>query len=271
MLKIGEFSRFGQVTVKTLRHYDRIGLLKPVEVDRFTGYRYYSASQLGRLNRILALKGLGLALEQIQSLLDEALSPDEIRGMLKLKQAEIEDRLQEQQDRLARVELRLRQIEKEESMSDQEVVIKKASGQSVMYVRDTVSTAGIGQLFGELFGYLGQQGVSPAGPPFAIYYDEEFREDALDVEVTAPVAKPLPETERVKSRDMEAIDELATVIHEGSYDTIGGTYSHLLSWIEANGYRPGGPVREIYLRGPGEGADPSDYVTEVQMPLAKIS
>ncbi len=269
MLKIGEFSRFGQVTVKTLRHYDRIGLLKPAEVDRFTGYRYYSATQLPRLNRILALKDLGLALDEIRRLLDEDLSPDQIRGMLRLKQAEIEGHLQEEQERLARVELRLRQMEQENTMSTQEIVVKKAPRQAVVYVRDTVSTAGIGQLFGELFGYLGRQGVGPAGPPFAIYYDEEFREDALDVEVTAPVAAPLPETDRIKNREMDPIDKLATVIHQGSYETIGATYTRLLSWIEENGYRPGGPVREIYLSGPGEGGDPSTYVTEVQMPIVK--
>jgi DNA-binding transcriptional MerR regulator len=115
MFKIGEFSRFSQVTVKTLRHYDKIGLLKPAEVDRFTGYRYYSASQLPRLNRILALKDLGLSLDQIAQLLEGDLSPDQIRGMLRLKQVEIQQQMQEEQVRLARVEWRLKQIEREEN------------------------------------------------------------------------------------------------------------------------------------------------------------
>jgi len=97
--------------VKTLRYYDEIGLLKPAQVDRFTGYRYYSEDQLPRLNRILALKDLGLSLEQIGRLLDDDLPPAQLRGMLRLKQAEIQQCVEEEQARLARVEMRLRQIE----------------------------------------------------------------------------------------------------------------------------------------------------------------
>lgn len=111
MLRIGEFSRHSQVSVKTLRYYDKIGLLKPAWVDRFTGYRYYSADQLPRLNRILALKDLGLSLDQIGWLLDDEPSPAEIRWMLRMKRAEIRQQLADQQARLARVEARLAQIE----------------------------------------------------------------------------------------------------------------------------------------------------------------
>jgi DNA-binding transcriptional MerR regulator len=109
--KIGEFSRISRVSVKTLRYYDEIGLLTPVRVDRFTGYRYYSADQLPRLNRTLALKDLGLSLEQIAALLDDDLPPAEIRGMLRLKRVEIQQHLEEEQARLARIEARLEQIE----------------------------------------------------------------------------------------------------------------------------------------------------------------
>ncbi len=80
MFKIGEFSKLSQVTVKTLRYYDEIGLLKPAEVDRFTSYRYYSVDQLPRLNRILALKDLGLSLDQVAHLLDGNLPPGHFRG-----------------------------------------------------------------------------------------------------------------------------------------------------------------------------------------------
>jgi len=117
MIKIGDFSRISRVPVKTLRYYDEVGLLKPVEVDRFTGYRYYSLDQLSRLNRILALKDLGFSLEQIAQLLDENLPAAQIRGMLRMKQAELQDRVREEQERLARVEARLRQIEQEGSFS----------------------------------------------------------------------------------------------------------------------------------------------------------
>lgn len=113
MLKIGEFAKKSQVTVKTLRHYDRLGLLKPAWIDRFTGYRYYAQEQLPRLNRIMALKDLGFTLEQTGRILQNELAVDELRGMLRLKCAELERHIGEEQARLARVEARLRQIENE--------------------------------------------------------------------------------------------------------------------------------------------------------------
>ena len=96
MLKIGDFSKVGRVSVKTLRYYDDLGLLRPVQIDPYTGYRYYSLEQLPRLYRILAYKDLGFSLEQIGQLLDENLPAIQIRGMLRLKQAEILDRLEEE-------------------------------------------------------------------------------------------------------------------------------------------------------------------------------
>jgi DNA-binding transcriptional MerR regulator len=108
MFKIAEFSRFTRVSVKMLRHYDELGLLKPVFIDPENNYRYYSSEQLPRLNRIIALKDLGFRLEQIGKFLDEDLSPDEIRGMFRMRQMEIEQNLQLEEARLAQVETRLR-------------------------------------------------------------------------------------------------------------------------------------------------------------------
>src|SRR5271169_954221 len=107
MFTIGEFARLGGVSVRTLRHYDDIGLLRPVTVDPDTGYRGYSADQLGRLNRIMALKELGLSLSQARRLLD-GITLDELRGMLILRRAQLEHELQEHQDHLLGVEARLR-------------------------------------------------------------------------------------------------------------------------------------------------------------------
>src|SRR5438132_3935846 len=111
MFRIGEFSKIAQVSGRLLRYYDEIGLLSPESTDPETGYRYYSARQLPRLNRILVLKELGLSLEQIARLLAQDTSPDEIRGMLALRKAQIEQSLQEEMARLRIVEKRLQQID----------------------------------------------------------------------------------------------------------------------------------------------------------------
>jgi DNA-binding transcriptional MerR regulator len=91
MFKIGEFSRLSRVSVRMLRHYDQLGLLTPSQTDPFTGYRYYSAQQLPRLNRIIALRDLGFSLEQIAGMLDEELSTTSFWGW-KLKRAEVNNR-----------------------------------------------------------------------------------------------------------------------------------------------------------------------------------
>ncbi len=113
MLKIGEFSRISQVPVKTLRYYEELGLINPTHVDAFTGYRHYSVEQLPRLNRILALKDLGFSLEEIGRVVNEGVSLENLRGMLRLRQAEQSAQVLEAQDRLARVEARLALIERE--------------------------------------------------------------------------------------------------------------------------------------------------------------
>src|SRR5215510_5019704 len=110
MFTVGEFSSLAQVSKRLLRYYDEIGLLKPAHSDRFTGYRYYSAEQLPRLNRILALKDLGLSLDQIQRMLSDQVSTDELQGMLLLKKAEIEQQLQAEIHRIRNIESRLQFI-----------------------------------------------------------------------------------------------------------------------------------------------------------------
>src|SRR5258708_32168685 len=104
MFRIGEFSKIAQVSGRLLRYYDEIGLLRPESIDPETGYRYYSARQLPRLNRILVLKELVLSLEQIARLLQHGTSPDEIRGKLAPLKSQIHQSLKEEMSQLRIVE-----------------------------------------------------------------------------------------------------------------------------------------------------------------------
>src|SRR5512139_2359236 len=140
MIRIGDFSKLSRVSVKTLRYYDDMDLLKPVYVDAMTGYRYYEFHQLPRLYRILALKDLGFSLEEIGRLLEGDLPTEQMRGMLKLRQAEIRQRVDEEAERLERVDIWLRQIEQENFMSKYDVVIKKIEPVRVASVRGVVPT-----------------------------------------------------------------------------------------------------------------------------------
>ena len=269
MFRIGEFSRLSHVTVKTIRHYDKIGLLKPARVDEFTKYRYYSASQLPRLNRILALKGLGLSLDQIKMLLDEDLPAAQIRGMLRLKQLEIQESLDLEQSRLDRVEGMLRQIEKEERMPEQEVTIKSINEIDVLAVRDTVPSYGdIEVLFDQVFGVLGKNQLQPAGPPIGIYHDQEHQEKDVDIEIAIPLSQKDLDSTDLSTAQLPAVKEMACVFHQGGYSTIGASYGYLMKWVEENGYKITGPVREVYLRGPESGEE-ENYLTEIQLPVKK--
>ena len=133
MIKIGDFSKLAHVSIKTLHYYDQLGLLKPTHVDRYTGYRYYAARPAYTLNRILALKDLGLSLDQIAQLLDEDLSTSELRGMLRMKRMELETKVNDEVTRLSRVEIRLRQLEHDGHSPKHEVAIKEIPAHNCIF------------------------------------------------------------------------------------------------------------------------------------------
>ena len=272
MLKIGDFSHISQVSVKTLRYYDELGLLKPATVDRFTGYRYYAFDQLPRLYRILALKDLGLSLQQITQLLQHDLPVEQLRGMLRLKQAEIEQQAAEVQGRLARVAAWLQQIEQEtHPMTNPNVVLKKIDPVLVAGTRGIIPRySEQGSLWEELEGYLHRCKVTPSAACFTIYYSDE---PTVDAEVCEPLAAPCPATDRIQVHRLPGVETMASVIHHGPFETIGEAYKAILQWIEANHYRCVGPVREHYLKPPEQERSQTDpnTVTEIQFPVEKAA
>jgi DNA-binding transcriptional MerR regulator len=271
MFKIGDFSKLSQVSVKTLRYYDEIGLLKPIEIDRFTGYRYYSASQLSRLNRILLLKDLGLSLDQIGRLLQSDLPADQLRGMLKLRQAEIERSIEEEEARLARVAALITQIEQENtSMSQYDVVLKKVAPVRIAAVRDVVANYGAqGELWNELEAYLAEQSVKPVAPCLTVDHNDGYKERDVDLEVCEVIDAPLAETSRVRVYELPAVEQMACTVHHGPFNQLSQGYQALMHWADANGYRFCGPSREVYLQ-VGGGGDDAANVAEIQIPVEKV-
>ena len=249
MIRIGDFSKLSRVSVKTLRYYDETGLLKPVHVDPFTGYRLYEYSQLSVLHRVLALKDLGLSLEEIGRLLDDGLSVEQMRGMLKLRETEARHRLHDEAERLERIGARLKQIEQEDCMSKYDVVIKSAAEVKIASVRDVVPTPPEqGGLWQELGEYLAQQHVRPISACFTLYHDDEYKERDWDLEVCEPIESDLGGSARVKVQTLPAVKALACTIHNGPFVTIGEAYNAIGKWITDNNYRIVGPCREVYLR-----------------------
>lgn len=277
MFKIGEFSKIAQVSSTLLRYYDEVGLLKPARIDRFTGYRYYSVEQLPRLNRILALKDMGLALDQIQRLLDDDISEDEIRGMLALRKAQIEQTLRDEVERLRRVESRIKLIDTEGLRQGHDIVLKSVPAQPFLAVRQTfASFEAARDLVFELRDALPSHvGRNRLGSPAVITHSENFEWENLDFELGYFLTDAVDETFMVGGhtltvRTIPAVSSMATIIRLGGPDQNPFRYGALGIWMETGGYRMAGPGLEIFLRVPSESDTPEQAITEIQLPVEKI-
>ncbi|MFF0307986.1 MerR family transcriptional regulator [Streptosporangium sp. NPDC004379] len=271
MFTIGAFARHGRVSVRMLRHYDAVGLLRPAHVDPYSGYRFYEAGQLARLNRIVALKDLGFTLRQVAAIVDEPVSAEELRGMLRLRRAELETALAATAARLAQIEARLRTIESEGRMNIDDVVVKRIpavrvaelSGTAASYEPEDIGPVA-GPLFDELCRRLERAGVTPVGPGIAYYQDAPDGEAVL-VHAAMPVAAGPADGHGLTIVDLPAIERAATIVHRGPMDDVLPTAQTLTNWIETSGHRSAGYPRELYLECPG---DPRGWVTELQEPIA---
>jgi DNA-binding transcriptional MerR regulator len=273
MFKIGDFSKLSRVSVKALRYYDELGLLKPAHVDHFTGYRFYSADQLPQLNRILALKDLGFSLEQTMRLLEGALVPAQMREILLMKQAELHQRVQDEQSRLARVEARLRLIEQEDTMPEYDVVLKRIEATVVASARKVAPTFGEVHEFGrEVHIALEQHGITPIAPSLNIYHHMGFLDRDMEIEVATPVDAassvdiPLSSGERITSQMLPAVQVMACLIQPVTDDTIAEAYNAMGKWIQSNGYRIVGPSREI-CQPLDQGDKTGAFLIEIQFPV----
>jgi len=279
MLKIGDLSRIAHVTVKALRHYSRLGLLKPVWTDRYTGYRYYSLDQLPRLNRILALKDLGFSLEQIRELLDEDLPLDRLRQLFDQKQQELQQRLLSEQARLERVAGRLQQIEREGRLPEYEVAVKSIPALPVAALRAMIpSPADLPeqcQLMRRMVAnWVKGSGIRSTGPWIVVYHNLEFSERNLDVEVALVLDRSAPTRSRLSSKAVRlevlpAVETMASVLHPAQGNTTEPAYSALYAWTERCGYRINGPSRELMLDDPEQAGAASGF-TEVQVPVQSL-
>ena len=271
MFSIGEFARHGRVSVRMLRHYDAIGLIRPACVDAATGYRFYQASQLDELNRVIALKDLGFTLQQVQAILEEKVSAAELRGMLRLRRAEIQATIDAETTRLARVEARLLTIEDGARVPADGVVVKRLApvrvaeltGVAAGYEPEAITPV-IQPLYHDVWLPAGQR-RHPGGRP------RPWRTTRTTRPGRHPRARRRARGRRVRPTgvtivDLPEVDSAAAIIHHGSMDDVLPTGQALARWIDANGYRSAGYAREVTLHWC---PDPEQWVTELQQPIDK--
>jgi DNA-binding transcriptional MerR regulator len=273
MFSIGEFARYGGVSARTLRHYDEIGLLQPATVDPDTGYRGYLAAQLGLLNRIMALKELGLSLPQIKRLLD-GVTLDELRGMLTLRRAQLE----QHRNQLLGVEARLHSIAREDGMPADDIVAKTIPAMGVVAVAGRAagfSPASIVPIVNQLdarFDELGIYGLVKEAGPRVLFYECEDDED-ITVFLAVPVAEPPGELPAPAQYRVLPEIEAAVAVRSGPAASIFPMVFHdLLRWTEERGYRrvPGrGRDRQVWINEVDDIADAAQQVFEVQLPFIR--
>jgi DNA-binding transcriptional MerR regulator len=280
MYKIGDFSQLGQVSVRMLRHYDQLGLLKPGYVDRFTSYRYYTAEQLPRLNRILALRDLGFSLEEVAAQIEDNLPPAQLHALLCAKQREIEQQMADEAARLQRVTLRLRRLEQEGTPPRYEVATKTLPAQTLISVRSVVPTIpDMATLRCEqlalLYAGLAEAGITP-GLEMAIYHLQEYDETNIDmllgVIVQGALPKRLPPALRVLH--LPAAPLAAGIVHRGAFAEVADVIPALYRWAGEHRYTSAGPNRELHIFGREleifDHAVDHDVVFEVQLPIEPL-
>jgi len=275
MLIIGDFSRIAQVSIKTLRYYNTLGLLSPAHIDRFSGYRYYELSQLVTLNRILALKDLDFSLDQIKELLKVDLSGEVMQKLLKDNAVELQYRILDEHARLKRVEGYLAQLRETFDNRLKPVVLKSSPTQYLASIRQTLpSVKDLAEwqqdCLEAIDRRLKEASLRSNETSILIYHQDEYRDEKVDVEIGRFLQVKKQHTELKNTSDrlqiytLPAVNHLATTIHTGGAENIGETYASLTGWTQANGFIPIGPGRELRYK-PG---DPGEkQIIEVQRPV----
>jgi len=287
MLKIGEFSRLSQVTIKTLHHYDELGLIKPAHIDPVTNYRFYTVEQLPRIHRIIALKELGLSLEQIGIMLDEEMPTEQIRGMLRLKQAEIQQNVRESQQQLALVEFRLRMIEAEIKFPELDVVIKKLEPMRVLsfFVETSKNKRGGPHSMEKVASVVNQAiadgKIKHTGITIDVFHGEtiipfespELGDDQHEILLGVADSQKVISLEGIgilTVKDEPGFEASATLMLRGRD---GGPIKAieqvtlLRRWAIAHEYTPHNLVRYLNHRGPLQTLNHDEFVIEAQLPL----
>jgi DNA-binding transcriptional MerR regulator len=278
MFRIGEFSKFTQVPGSALRYYDDIGLFKPTFIDQTTGYRYYSAAQIPQINRIVALKELGLNLEQIQKLMNEKLGIDEFKGMLALRQAEVNQKIEIEKNRLLQIEARISQIDSDYTEQGLEIITKSIPNQQFMSIREKLDNFDMAQQL-----MISIMTVAPTyikksaiGRLTAILHSECFDIENVDIELgiivsgNVPTNIALADGREITLRQLNGHELIVSATRVGSPSSSFCCRSAIAKWIESNQYQLTAPSREVFIIPPMPGRV-DQTVLEFQYPISTIS
>ena len=270
MLKIGEFSKLTQVSVRMLRHYDEIGLLKPAEIDCFTDYRYYNEEQLPAMCRIKALKDMGFSLADIIRIMQLDGDNDALDDFLESRRAELCATLAETEYRLKLIDIAKSKLRKAET-TKYNPTIKTFPARYAATLRTIIPRyEDKGTVWALLCRETDPLNMSPADPCLCgvTFLDGEYKEKNVEVEAWKTVKGSYADTEHVRFRTLPEVTVVSCTC-KGGYEQMGEVNTAILEWIVTTGCRPNGPMFNIYHVNPHETSNPEEFITEVCYPIEK--
>ena len=265
MYKIGDFSNMSKTTIKTLRYYEKEGLLKPIYIDLNTGYRYYETSQLVDISKIISLRQIGLSIKDIKKVLNGY----DVREILNKREKELEETLALSNIQLSKIHYLL-----EENNMENKIFIKEIPSYIVYYSDGIISD------FSKISDFVLAAGTecAKANPNlkcivpdycYISYLDGEYKNKNIKIRYAQAVEKEGKETKNVKFMRADAITAIC-LYHKGPYENLRNSYNIILKYIEDNGYEIIDNVRECYIDGCWNKDSAADYLTEIEFPVKKI-
>lgn len=260
--QIGDFSKISRLSIKTLRYYHEIGLLSPTRVDSDSGYRFYDEKSLERVMMIEELKSFEFSLSAISEVLAQYQEDSDIVDLMKNKLEETNLRIAQYKEIRTRLNQFLQKEERTMMENKHEIVMKEVPGMLITSIRFKGKYSEVGVHISRLFKHCGR---FAAGKPFSMYYDGEFKEEDADIEICVPVSKEVNKGD-IKSRVLSG-GKAVSIIHKGSYDSIGSSYKSIIDYVNKTGLNTVLPSREIYVKGPGMifKGNANNYLTEIQI------
>jgi len=266
MFKIGDFSKLSMVSIRMLRYYDDNDIFKPVVVDSFTGYRYYSAKQIHQINTIITLRDYGFSVLEIGAFLSS--SKDTQQKMLIDKQGSIAKSIENEKQRYNKITSTITNLYKENISMEFKVNIKSVPSMKAIALRDTIPAFNHEGILWERLGtYIEENKISVTDKSYATYYDKEYKESNVDVEVLMEVKSLGTDDKDIVFKETETIDKAACILVPGDYSNIAPAFEYLGKWLEETGNEMTGMSRQVPIKGPWNESDPKNYLTELQCPI----
>ena len=267
-LKIGEFSRLMQVTVKTLRHYEQKGLLIPDEIDEWTGYRYYSITQMSKLNSIRQLQQLGFTLEEIKELYDDESHTPSVEQLTK-KIEETEKQLQRLMARRNQLlewmdsHKKIKKMEKFSIESLPEVIV--ASHREIIPDYSALGTLCC-TVIGPEMQRLGCK-CPPPGYCFTIEHNKEYTPTDIDIEYCEQVEEMGTDSNIIQFKTLPMVPKALCIKHYGPYNRFYESFTEAFAYMEEKEYKIADHPRTCYIDGIWNQEDPEKWLSIIQIPI----